>query len=90
MGFINIYSVAKYQKTRKGDSFDTLKNFAQSRKKIESGDFLVTSGFVGYGKIVEYERGDPFALFFADRTWPYASSFSSFDCKKRGPIRVRL
>ena len=26
-GFINIYSVAKYQKTRKGDSFDTLKNF---------------------------------------------------------------
>ena len=27
LGFINIYSVAKYQKTRKGDSFDTLKNF---------------------------------------------------------------
>ena len=30
LGFINIYSVAKYQKTRKGDSFETLKNF---RKK---------------------------------------------------------
>ena len=27
LGFINIYSVAKYQKTQKGDSFDTLKNF---------------------------------------------------------------
>ena len=27
LGFINIYSVAKYQKTRKGDSFDTLKKF---------------------------------------------------------------
>ena len=27
LGFINIYSVAKYQKTRKRDSFDTLKNF---------------------------------------------------------------
>ena len=23
LGFINIYSVAKYQKTRKGDSFET-------------------------------------------------------------------
>ena len=71
LGFINIYSVAKYQKTRKGDS-------------------LVSSGFVGYGKIVKYERGDPFALISTDRTWPYASSFSSFDCKKSGPIRVRL
>ena len=27
LGFINIYSVPKYQKTRKGDSFDTLKTF---------------------------------------------------------------
>ena len=39
LGFINIYSVAKYQKTRKGDSFETLKNFrkkvTQCRKKIE-------------------------------------------------------
>ena len=59
-------------------------------KKIERGDPLVSSGFVGYGKIVKYERGDPFALISADRTWPYASSFSSFDCKKSGPIRVRL
>ena len=33
LGFINIYSVAKYQKTRKGDSFETLKNF---RKKSHS------------------------------------------------------
>ena len=31
LGFINIYSVAKYQKTRKGESFETLKNF---RKKV--------------------------------------------------------
>ena len=70
LGFTNIYSVAKYQKTRKGDFFKTLKNFrkkvAQCRKKIE--------------------RGDPFALISADRTWPYGSSFSSFDCKKSGPI----
>ena len=50
LGFINIYSVAKYQKTRKGDSFETLKNF---RKKIaqcqknRKGDPLVPSGFVG-------------------------------------------
>ena len=60
-------------------------------KKNRKGDPLVSSGFVGYGKIVKYERGtDPFALISADRTWPYGSSFSSFDCKKSGPIRVRL
>ena len=35
-------------------------------------------------------KGDPFALISADRTWPYGSSFSSFDCKKSGPTRVRL
>ena len=61
LGFINIYSVAKYQKTRKGDYFETLKNFrkkvAQCRKKIERGDPLVSSGFVGYVKIVKNERG---------------------------------
>ena len=32
---INIYSVAKYQKTRKGDSFETLKNF---RKKSHNDE----------------------------------------------------
>ena len=94
LGFINIYSVAKYQKTRKGDSFETLKHFrkkvAHCRNKIERGDPLVSSGFVGYVKIVKNERGDPFALISADRTWPYGSSFSSFDRKKSGPIRVRL
>ena len=55
-------------------------------KKIERGDPLVSSGFVGYVKKVKNERGDPFALISADRTWPYGSSFSSFDCKKSGPI----
>ena len=34
LGFINIYSV-EYQKTRKGDSFETLKNF---RKKSHSAE----------------------------------------------------
>ena len=62
LGFINIYSVAKYQKTRKGDSFETLKNFrkkSHSAEKIERGDPLVSSGFVGYVKKVKSERGDP-------------------------------
>ena len=93
MGFINIYSVAKYQKTRKGDYFETLKNFekkSHNAEKIERGDPLISSGFVGYVKIVKNERGDSFALTSADRTWPYGSSFSNFDCKKSGPIRVRL
>ena len=39
LGFIKIYSVANYQKTQKGDSFETLKNFrykvSQCWKKIE-------------------------------------------------------
>ena len=68
MGFINIYSVAKYQKTRKGDSFETLKNFrkkvAQCRKN-QKGDRLVSSDFLGYVKKVKNERGDPFALILA-------------------------
>ena len=55
-------------------------------KKI---DPLVSSGFVGYVKIV-LKKVDTFALLSADWTWPYGSSFSSFDCKKSGPIRVRL
>ena len=79
MGFINIYSVAKYRKKSHN-----------AEKKIERGDPLVSSGFVGYVKEVKNEKRDPFALISADRTWPYGSSFSSFDCKKSGPIRVRL
>ena len=59
-------------------------------KKIERGYPLVSSGFVGYVKKVKNERGDHFALISADRTWHYGSSFSSVDCKKSGPIRVRL
>ena len=91
LGFINIYSVAKYLKNLKRGSFETLKYFrkkvAQCQKKSNP---LVSSGFVGYVKKVKNKRGDPFALIFADRSWPYASSFSGFDSKKSGPIRVRL
>ena len=81
------------KKTRKADSFETLKSFPKKshnvEKEIKRGDPLVSSGFVGYVKIVKNKRGDPFALISADWTWPYGSSFSSFDCKKSGPIRVR-
>ena len=35
LGFINIYSVGKYKKTRKGDCFETLKNF---RKKSHNAE----------------------------------------------------
>ena len=51
LGFINILSVAKYLKIRRGDSFETLKIFEKKirtvPKKIERGDRLVPSGFVG-------------------------------------------
>ena len=63
LGFINIHSVAKYQKTRRGDSFETLKNFRKNfrtvPKKNERGDPLVSSSFVGDVKKVKNERGDP-------------------------------
>ena len=51
LGFINIYSVAKYQKNSKGGLFWDIKKFrkkSHSAKKIERGDPLVSSGFVGY------------------------------------------
>ena len=40
---------------------------AQCRKKLNR---LVSPGFVGYGKKVKNERGDPLAVISADRTWP--------------------
>ena len=51
LGFINIFSVAKYQ-----DSFETLKIFEKKSHNAEKrkGDPLVSSGFVGYVK----KRGD--------------------------------
>ena len=58
LGFINIYSAAKYEKTRRGDPFETLIFFSKNRtvpKKIQRGDPLGTSGFVGYIKIVKNE-----------------------------------
>ena len=63
LGFINILFVAKYQKIRRGDSFEKLKIFEKKirtvPKKIERGDPLESSGFVGYVKKVKNERGDP-------------------------------
>ena len=51
LDFINIYSAAKYQKTRKGASFETLKNFQKKSHNAEKKlNLLVSSGFVGYGK----------------------------------------
>ena len=51
------------KKLEGGDSFETLENFRKKfrtmPKKIERGDPLVSSGFVGYVKKVKNERGDP-------------------------------
>ena len=56
LGFINIYSVAKYQKTWKGDSFETLNNFRKKTHNAEKNSKSGT-GFVGYVKKVKIERG---------------------------------
>ena len=51
-GFINIHSVAKYQKYRRGDPLGTLKKFSEKSrtvpKKNPKGDPLGTSSFVGF------------------------------------------
>ena len=56
------------KKTRKGDSFQTIKNFRKKsqnvKNKIEKGDPLVSSGFVGYVKIVKKMKGGPFCTNF--------------------------
>ena len=61
LGFINKYSVAKHQKTRKGDSFEKLKSFRKkshnAETKIEWGTLLSRPVFVGYIKKVKNERG---------------------------------
>ena len=61
LGFINIHSVAKYQKTRKTGPFETLKIFGKkshSAEKNRKGDPLVSSGFLGYvKKVKKKERG---------------------------------
>ena len=66
-GFINIHSVAKFQKTRrrkskkwKVDSLATKKirkKVAQCQKKPKVGDSLDPSGFVGFLEKVKNERG---------------------------------
>ena len=61
-GFINIHSVAKYQKTRRGDPLGTKKISKKSRtvpKKTQRGDPIVSSCFVCYDKNGLTERGDP-------------------------------
>ena len=61
-GFINIHSVAKYQKTRTGDPLGTNKILEKSRtvpKKTQRGDPIVSSCFVSYDKNGLTERGDP-------------------------------
>ena len=47
LGFINIHSVAKYQKTRRGDSFEALENFRRKFRTVPK----------------KIKRGGPFGLF---------------------------
>ena len=65
LGFINIFSVAKYQKIRRGDSFETLKifekKFAQCRKKLKGGPFGVFR-FCRLRKKGKKRKGGPFAV----------------------------
>ena len=62
LGFINIHSVAKYQKTCRGTLWGHLKIFEKKShraEKIQRADALGTSGFVGF---LEKEKRGPFTL----------------------------
>ena len=61
------------KKTRKGDSFETLKNFRKqshcAEKKLKGGPFSLF-WFCRLRKKVKNERGDPLHLVCHGRTWP--------------------
>ena len=65
LGFINILFVAKYQKIRRGDSFEKIKIFEKKirtvPKKIERGPFGVFR-FCRLRKKGEKRKGGPFAV----------------------------
>ena len=61
-----MHSVAKYQTTQRREPLGKWKKVTQCRKKIERGNSLVPSCFVGYLEKVHNERG-PFRL---SLPWP--------------------
>ena len=66
LGFINIFSVAKYQKIRRGDSFEKLKIFEKknshsAEKKLKGGPFGVFR-FCRLRKKGKKRKGGPFAV----------------------------
>ena len=52
MNFLTYIQLQNMKKTRRGDPFETLKTFSKKSrtvpKKIQMGDPLGTSGFVGF------------------------------------------
>ena len=62
-GFINIHSVAKYQKNSKGGPFGDKKIFRKKSRTVPKknlrGDPIVSSCFVSYDKNGLTERGNP-------------------------------
>ena len=71
-GFINIHSVAKYQKNSKGGPFGDIKKYkifekkSHGAKRIQRGDHLGTPGFVDFLEKVKM-KGGPFGL---SLPWP--------------------
>ena len=65
LGFFNILSVAKYQKIRRGDSFEKLKIFEKNlhsvEKKLKEGPFGVFR-FCRLRKKGKKQKGGPFAV----------------------------
>ena len=63
LGFINILLFAKYQKIRRGDSFEKLKIFEKNshsaEKKLKGGGPFGVFRFCRLRKKGKNERGDP-------------------------------
>ena len=74
LGFINILFVAKYQKIRRGDSFEKLKIFekknSHSAEKKLKGGTLWSLRFCRLRKKGKKRKGGPFAVSLHWSNWP--------------------
>ena len=69
LGFINILSVAKYQKIRRGDSFEKLKTFEKknshsAEKKLKGGTLCSKFALVelGLSELISFVKSGTYAM----------------------------
>ena len=93
LGFINIHSVAKYEKTRRGDPFETLRIFSKKSrtvpKKTQRGPFRQVR-FCRFSWKSGKMKGGPFGLSVPRPDLASGAQVDSGLFLKSGPISVRI